>query len=375
MSQVAVFIKNKKNIGLSIVIGLVLAFLILSATAAFALSASSISVNYNLASGSNVSYNSVVSVSGKVEPAHQTTVYIKSKRRGKNRYSTLGSVNTDANGNFSFSFRAGASGQYLATWKGDADHSAANSASLNIGVKSKITLGNHQRPKYIGQKFYVSGKIVPRHPGRKISLQARTRRGKYKTFARAKINKRGTAFKIKGSLRKKGRYRLRVAFSDTDHALSGSKRYSVRIKWANPWNISAKYSHYIVVSKRKYLLYYLRKGKIVKTFRTGVGMRSYPTPSGNFRITRKAVRPTWYPPKDQAWAKNEPDAVPWPGSPLGERGLYLSTPDRIIIHGTTKPWLLDRPRRAISHGCIRLKNSWVIWLYNRVPTGTPVRIR
>ena len=333
--------------------------------------ASTISANPSVANNSTVSYSRRVTIKGQINPPHKANVYIRSRRRGRKSYRPLGKTVSDNNGFYSFTFRAGASGSYLASWNGRGADSAAQSKAFRLKVKSRIKLSKVVRPSWIGQKFYISGKIIPRHRNKRVSLQV-LKGKRYKTFARGRTNRKGN-FKIYSSFSRKKKYRIRVAFSDNDHALTGSKRYTLRIRKANPWNISARYRHYIVLSKRTFKLYYLRNGRIVKTFRAGVGQRRYPTPSGNFKITRKAVRPTWYPPKSEAWAKNEPDSVPWPSSPLGARGLYLNT-GRIIIHGTTQPRLLDRPYRAISHGCIRLKNSWVVWLYNRVPRGTRVKI-
>ncbi len=46
-------------------------------------------------------------------------------------------------------------------------------------------------------------------------------------------------------------------------------------------------------------------------------------------------------------------------------GLYA-------IHGTNEPWLLKRNPRNYSHGCTRLANADITWLYSRVHVGTPV---
>ena len=39
------------------------------------------------------------------------------------------------------------------------------------------------------------------------------------------------------------------------------------------------------------------------------------------------------------------------------------------IHGTPNPELLGR---AVSHGCVRMRNADVIRIYDRVKLGTPV---
>lgn len=44
----------------------------------------------------------------------------------------------------------------------------------------------------------------------------------------------------------------------------------------------------------------------------------------------------------------------------------------IAIHGTDEPWLLSRFPRPFSHGCARMYNKDVLWLYARCPVGTHI---
>jgi len=56
----------------------------------------------------------------------------------------------------------------------------------------------------------------------------------------------------------------------------------------------------------------------------------------------------------------------------GELGRYaLDLGDGYMIHGTPNPSSIGR---AITHGCIRLADSDIAWLYEIVPEGTPVYI-
>jgi lipoprotein-anchoring transpeptidase ErfK/SrfK len=41
------------------------------------------------------------------------------------------------------------------------------------------------------------------------------------------------------------------------------------------------------------------------------------------------------------------------------------------VHGTNTPWLIGQ---AVSHGCVRLRNSDVLALRKLVRVGTPVKI-
>ncbi len=56
----------------------------------------------------------------------------------------------------------------------------------------------------------------------------------------------------------------------------------------------------------------------------------------------------------------------------GELGRYaLDLGDGYLIHGTTDPRSIGR---AVTHGCIRLGDEDIEWLYANVPAGTPVII-
>jgi lipoprotein-anchoring transpeptidase ErfK/SrfK len=55
-------------------------------------------------------------------------------------------------------------------------------------------------------------------------------------------------------------------------------------------------------------------------------------------------------------------------NPLGARALYLGS-TLYRIHGTNQPWTIGR---AVSSGCIRMRNEDVTELYERVPVGATV---
>jgi lipoprotein-anchoring transpeptidase ErfK/SrfK len=56
----------------------------------------------------------------------------------------------------------------------------------------------------------------------------------------------------------------------------------------------------------------------------------------------------------------------------GELGRYaLDLGDGYLIHGTTNPKSIGR---AVTHGCIRLGDEDIEWLYRNVPAGTEVHI-
>ena len=98
-------------------------------------------------------------------------------------------------------------------------------------------------------------------------------------------------------------------------------------------------------------------------------------------IGRKAEWPSWQPTANMV--RTRPDlyaayAGGLPGgliNPLGARALYLYRGGRdsmFRIHGTSDAASIGH---ATSAGCIRLFNQDIIDLYNRVPTGTRVKVR
>ncbi|HEX9731088.1 MAG TPA: L,D-transpeptidase [Thermoanaerobaculia bacterium] len=97
----------------------------------------------------------------------------------------------------------------------------------------------------------------------------------------------------------------------------------------------------------------------------------FDTPLGEHRVRRKARDPVWFKPD---WAFIEEGFQP-PASfrdrvddvSLGDYGLYLG--DGYIIHGTLFQTLLGQP---ITHGCIRLGDDDLEYVYKNVPLGARV---
>ena len=99
---------------------------------------------------------------------------------------------------------------------------------------------------------------------------------------------------------------------------------------------------------------------------------------GTYTVGRKAKWPRWTPTpqmierEPEIYAQYADGMDPGPGNALGSRALYLFLGSRdtyLRIHGTPQPHLLGR---AVSKGCIRMRNEDVVRLYARVRIGTPV---
>ena len=116
----------------------------------------------------------------------------------------------------------------------------------------------------------------------------------------------------------------------------------------------------IDLSQRKLMVY--RRGELVRTYPVAVGRPGLETPTGFFYITQKLVPPDpngVYGYLQIGTSATQPKLNGWPDGGL------------VAIHGTNEPWLIGK---AISHGCVRMKNKAVKEVSRLVPTGSPVVI-
>ena len=109
---------------------------------------------------------------------------------------------------------------------------------------------------------------------------------------------------------------------------------------------------------RKFELYV--DGVVRRTGPVAVGARGMETPIGLFFVQSRFV-PNKYPIlgafafETSGYSK----LSDWPGGGV------------VGVHGTNAPWLIGQ---AVSHGCVRLRNSDVLALRKLVRVGTPVKI-
>ena len=124
----------------------------------------------------------------------------------------------------------------------------------------------------------------------------------------------------------------------------------------------------VVDTPGKYLYLVTGAGRAMR-YGIGVGRPGFEW-SGVKSITRKAEWPDWTPPPEML--KRRPDLpthMPGgPDNPLGARALYLGS-SLYRIHGTNEPHTIGQ---NVSSGCIRMMNSDVEDLYDRVRVGAKV---
>jgi lipoprotein-anchoring transpeptidase ErfK/SrfK len=131
-----------------------------------------------------------------------------------------------------------------------------------------------------------------------------------------------------------------------------------------------------VLPSRHQLYFIAESGRAVR-YGVGVGKAGLQF-KGIATIDVKKEWPEWRPTDEMI--ERDPDAyaqfaegVPGgPENPLGARALYLfqnGEDTYYRIHGTNVPQSIGR---SVSSGCIRMLNSHVVDLYNRVPIGARV---
>ena len=128
----------------------------------------------------------------------------------------------------------------------------------------------------------------------------------------------------------------------------------------------------IFVDTRKCRVHLYENGVEVVSYPCTPGMSGYATPKGDFTLSYKDPAPIWYNPHSD-WSEGMEETIaPGPSNPLGVRALAVSCGGGIFLHGTTNTGGLGSPG---SHGCVRLSNSNIVELYDRVSVGIPIIIR
>ncbi|HET9453697.1 MAG TPA: L,D-transpeptidase [Gemmatimonadaceae bacterium] len=125
---------------------------------------------------------------------------------------------------------------------------------------------------------------------------------------------------------------------------------------------------HLVLNIPAYRLDVVRDGAIVATFGVAVGMRKYPTPTGDFDVTRIIWNPWWYPP-DREWAAGERVTPPGPRNPMGRVKLLMRGP--YYLHGSPFESSIGT---AASHGCLRMRNRDAIALGRLLQQSTAAPI-
>lgn len=114
----------------------------------------------------------------------------------------------------------------------------------------------------------------------------------------------------------------------------------------------------IVVNAPGYRMDVFQDGKLVKTYKVGIGYPEFPLPNGMRKAETIIFNPTWTPP-DEPWVKGkvQPGKTVEAGdklNPLGPIKIPIGSPS--LIHGGKNPARLGT---FASHGCVGMTNAQV----------------
>lgn len=118
----------------------------------------------------------------------------------------------------------------------------------------------------------------------------------------------------------------------------------------------------IIINSSKNTLNYYVSGRLEKAYRCATGASGTRTPEGKYKIFEKLENRPYY-------KLNIPGGAP--NNPLGPRWMQFKS-GGYAIHGTNTDKSIGT---NASHGCVRMHNSDVIELYNKVPIGTTVIVK
>ena len=132
----------------------------------------------------------------------------------------------------------------------------------------------------------------------------------------------------------------------------------------------------IVINIAELRLYYYPPGKnSVTVYPIGIGQLGKDTPiNWTTKVERKKAGPTWTPTAKmhaEYRAAGEPLPAVVPAGPDNPMGLYALYIGRLYaIHGTNANFGIGL---RVSHGCVRLRNEDIKFLFEKVPVGTRVQ--
>ena len=146
-------------------------------------------------------------------------------------------------------------------------------------------------------------------------------------------------------------------------ATKGQKPESVTSKPSRP----AK-NRRLLLKLRERRVYVYEGDKMLAKYRVAIGKKGWETPTGKFQVIKKVRNPAWKNPWNGKISRTGPN------SPLGERWIGFWTDGRQTIgfHGTPGEHLLGR---AVSHGCVRMRNRDIKAMFDLVELGTPVIVQ
>lgn len=232
-----------------------------------------------------------------------------------------------------------------------ADGTVSSSRRRSIALRRRVSLRVTAEPleSISGRPFTAAGAVASAARGERVALEGSVDGNAFRRMTTLRV--RSGRVRARFTPPSGGSWRFRIAVAPTPGRDAGGAATTgaIRVHGSNPHGAPASAPHYLVQKISEFRLYYYQYGKLRRVFPVVFGKASTPTPLGRFAVYSKTYGPS---------------------SAFGPRVLWYHR--GYGIHGTNQEHLLDDDPRYYSHGCTRNYNANILWLWPRVPVGTPV---
>lgn len=232
-----------------------------------------------------------------------------------------------------------------------ADGTVASSRRRFVGLRRRVSLRVTAAPleNIAGRPFRARGVVVGAARGERATLEGSVDGGAFRAIRRVPVRAGRVSAAFTPPRGGAWRFRLRAAARPGRDSGGAATTARVQVFGMNPHGVPASSAHYLVQKLSEFQLYYYERGRLRRVFPVVFGKASTPTPTGRYRV----------------YAKTGP-----PSAAFGPKVLWYHR--GYGIHGTNQEYLLAHTVRYYSHGCTRNYNANILWLWDRVPVGTPV---
>jgi lipoprotein-anchoring transpeptidase ErfK/SrfK len=298
---------------------------------------------------SSIELGTRAQVSGRVTPKVAAPVLIE--RLEGTTWSPIATVQSRRNGRFAVKVPVRGPGSLRASLQSPVGP-LVSSRRRFVGVRRRVALRVRaiEYQQIAGHTFTATGRVSHAAEGEAAVLEGSVNGGRFRTLKRVAV--RSGKVRTRFAPPRGGRWRFRLSAAPRPGIDSGGadSAAAMTVAGQNPHDVPASAPHYLVQKIGEMSLYYYQHGKLVRLFPVVFGAPATPTPIGSFRVYSKTAGPS---------------------SAFGPLVLWYHR--GYGIHGTNQEYLLARSWRYYSHGCTRNYNANILWLWGRVPVGTPVR--
>ena len=287
-------------------------------------------------------------ISGRVSPAASVPVAVE--RLEGDTWRTLVTLTSTAKGRFAAKLPlARTSNLRVSVLRADGEISSSRRRSVALRRRVSLAVTAPPLENISGRPFTAVGGVRGAARGEKAVLQGSVNGHAFRAIATVRV--RSGRIRARFTPPSGGSWRFRIAVDPTPGRDVGgtATTAAIPVYGSNPHGVPASAPHYLVQKISEFHLYYYQHGKLRRVFPVVFGKASTPTPVGRFSVYSKTYGPS---------------------SAFGPRVLWYHR--GYGIHGTNQEYLLDDDPRYYSHGCTRNYNANILWLWPRVPVGTPV---